>query len=95
VIDPTPELRRAAYDALPPEVRIAPAELDVVLAAVLAVVYCPDPHLYLSTGCLHDTEEGHAFCRVEAKRYDGTTKTASRCKFCPAPCACSCHREAP
>jgi hypothetical protein len=36
VIEPTPEMRRAAYDAMPPEVRIAPAALDEVLAAVLA-----------------------------------------------------------
>jgi hypothetical protein len=37
VIEPTVEMRRAAYDAMPPEVRIAPAALDEVLAAVLAL----------------------------------------------------------
>lgn len=70
------------------------ARLRAGLTAVLAIVFRPDPHLYLSTGCLHDTEEGHAYCRVEARRYDGSTKTASTCKFCGARCVCPCHREA-
>jgi hypothetical protein len=65
------------------------------MKAALALVFRPDPHFYLSTGCLHDTEEGHAFCRVEARRYDGTTKTAATCKFCGARCVCPCHRGAP
>lgn len=38
MIEPTAEMRRAAYDAMPSEVRIAPAALDKVLAAVLAIV---------------------------------------------------------
>lgn len=45
MIEPTAEMRRAAYDALPPEVRLEPAELDEVVAAVLAILerdYCPE-----------------------------------------------------
>jgi hypothetical protein len=100
VIEPTDEMRMVAYrDAREwaavhghqqPDDRM----IDDVLTAVLAVVFRPDPHLYLSTGCLHDTEEGHAYCRVEARRYDGSTKTAATCKFGECPCVCPCHREA-
>lgn len=96
MIEPTPEMIAAVKRRM----GVADdAELDpwmeAAISDVLAIVYCPDPHIYLSTGCLHDTAEGHEFCRVEARRYDGTVKTASRCKFCPAPCACRCHRETP
>jgi len=43
-------------------------------------------HRYLSTGCLH---EEHAYCQgtqgaVGAKR-------PAECKFCSAPCVCTCH----
>lgn len=58
------------------------------LAAVLALAYSADPHIYLSTGCLHGD---HAYCQVEARRYDGSTKTAATCKFCASPCVCPCH----
>jgi hypothetical protein len=83
----------AFLDALPgltatPEVR---ADVRIGLAAVLALVYSADPHIYLSTGCLHGD---HTYCQVEARRYDGSTKTAATCKFCAAPCICPCHREA-
>lgn len=61
------------------------------LAAVLAIVHSADPHIYLSTGCLHGD---HTYCQVEARRYDGSTKTAATCKFCASPCVCPCHREA-
>jgi hypothetical protein len=61
------------------------------LAAVLAIVHSADPHIYLSTGCLHGD---HAYCQMEARRYDGSTKTAATCKFCASPCVCLCHPEA-
>lgn len=47
-------------------------------------------HEYLSTGCLHGD---HAYCQTQARRYDGTTKTAAVCKFCSAGCQCLCHHE--
>lgn len=34
-------------------------------------------HMYLSTACFHERHE-------ECRRV---------CKFCPAPCNCSCHDE--
>jgi hypothetical protein len=55
-------------------------------------------HRYLSTGCLHGD---HAYCQTQARRYDGTVKTAAVCKFCSegddrgGSCVCHCHREAP
>lgn len=49
-------------------------------------------HVYLSTGCLHGD---HGYCQTEARRYDGTTKKPSVCKFCEAKCICRCHRSAP
>jgi hypothetical protein len=63
----------------------------ILSAGYMRVIEADGSHRYLSTGCLHDTDEGHDFCRVEARRYDGTPKTASRCKFCPAACRCRCH----
>lgn len=48
------------------------------------------PHDYLSTGCLHGD---HEYCKKEARRYDGTEKVAACCKFCGAPCICTCHVE--
>ncbi|MFE9372277.1 hypothetical protein ACFYM2_21255 [Streptomyces sp. NPDC006711] len=53
-------------------------------------------HAYLSTGCLHGD---HSYCQTQAKRYDGSTKTAATCKFCESAddrgghCVCRCHRE--
>jgi len=56
----------------------------------LAVVVVDDDgvHRYLSTGCLHGD---HEYCKVEARRYDGSIKTAATCKFCGSPCVCWCH----
>jgi hypothetical protein len=60
----------------------------------------PQPaHTYLSTACLHATtepgrEDLHAECAIDATRWDGTHKTAARCKWCPARCICPCHEEA-
>lgn len=54
-------------------------------------------HVYLSTGCLHgdtalpDGRTGHEYCQTDARRYDGTHKTAATCKFCSSPCVCPCH----
>lgn len=39
----------------------------------------PPAHDYLSTACFHNV---HGECRLE-------------CKFCAAPCRCSCHRMTP
>lgn len=46
-------------------------------------------HVYLSTACLHDL---HEQCQ-SAKRIDGGPKVPGKCKFCPAPCICTCHEE--
>lgn len=46
-------------------------------------------HVYLSTACLHGE---HDYCKSR-EREDGGTKVPSRCKFCPAPCVCQCHKE--
>lgn len=47
-------------------------------------------HAYLSTSCLHGH---HGYCQTQAKRYDGSIKTAAVCKFCGASCHCPCHRK--
>jgi hypothetical protein len=46
-----------------------------------------NPHVYLSTGCLHGH---HDYCNCMV----GVTgeKRPGRCKFCDAPCTCECHR---
>lgn len=43
-------------------------------------------HVYLSTSCLHNE---HGYCQSER----GVTgdKTPAQCKFCAAPCICTCH----
>lgn len=46
-------------------------------------------HEYRSTSCLHGW---HAYCSA-TDRGDGTVKEPARCKFCPAPCVCSCHSD--
>ena len=93
MIEPTDEMERAYDDAAwenPVELGgLEMANVRAGLAAVLAIVERPDPHRYLSTGCLHGE---HAYCQTEARRYDGTTKTAATCKFCAAPCICECHQ---
>lgn len=45
-------------------------------------------HTYLSTGCLHGE---HAYCQGKTGKV-GAKKPAS-CKFCDAPCTCSCHAD--
>lgn len=49
------------------------------------------PHVYLSTACLHGE---HPYCDA-VTRPDGTCKNPARCKFCEAPCVCSCHAPVP
>src|SRR3954471_10794324 len=46
-------------------------------------------HNYLSTGCLHGR---HDYC----SNVDGIagSKAPAQCKFCAAPCRCSCHAMA-
>jgi len=51
-------------------------------------------HWYLSTGCLHGGD-GHAYCQIQAQRYDGSTKHRSHCKVCDIKCVCWCHRARP
>lgn len=43
-------------------------------------------HVYLSTGCLHGD---HAYCQAKAGAVGA--KTSATCKFCAAPCVCTCH----
>lgn len=43
-------------------------------------------HHYLSTACLHEL---HDYCQSQVG-FDGA-KRPGRCKFCDAPCVCSCH----
>lgn len=49
---------------------------------------CKQGHLYLSTACLH---ANHSYCQGK----DGFCgpKTPAVCKFCAAPCLCSCHQQ--
>lgn len=44
-------------------------------------------HQYLSTGCFHGD---HAYCQSDTGA--AGTKTPAQCKFCAAPCVCTCHR---
>lgn len=46
------------------------------------------PHVYLSTACLHGE---HDYCNAMIG-YAGEKRPA-RCKFCDATCICECHRE--
>lgn len=43
-------------------------------------------HRYLSTGCLHGE---HGYCQSNTGSQG--QKTPAVCKFCQAPCVCSCH----
>lgn len=69
-----------------------------IAVALTRFAYRHGHHTYLSTGCLHGD---HAYCQTQARRYDGTTKTAAVCKFCDegddhgGHCVCHCHQEAP
>lgn len=45
-------------------------------------------HSYLSTACLHGE---HDYCKSPVGA-TGNTKRPAECKFCSAPCRCTCHR---
>lgn len=46
----------------------------------------PTPHVYLSTGCLHERHDYcHSMIGVRGEKRPG------RCKFCDARCTCPCH----
>ena len=45
-------------------------------------------HTYLSTGCLHGH---HDYC--QAMTGHAGAKRPGQCKFCAAPCLCSCHQS--
>ncbi|MEU9470470.1 hypothetical protein AB0D78_28400 [Streptomyces avermitilis] len=49
----------------------------------------PEPHVYLSTGCLHNE---HAYCQSNTGA--NGAKQPAQCKFCTAPCICACHTVA-
>lgn len=55
----------------------------------------PEPHLYLSTACLHALEPGrahlHRYCSSLINE-EGRPKIPGRCKWCPATCGCTCHK---
>lgn len=55
----------------------------------LDVVLDPGSHQYWSTACRHDH---HDYC-AGGTRLDGKLKLPARCKFCDAPCLCTCHQE--
>jgi hypothetical protein len=50
----------------------------------------PEPHVYLSTGCLHGE---HDYCAAMTGMQGA--KRPATCKFCQAPCQCGCHQEQP
>jgi hypothetical protein len=62
---------------------------DVVHAAAAELLQRAEPHIYLSTGCLHGD---HAYCQ-NTTGLNGT-KQPAECKHCAAPCRCSCHQPA-
>jgi hypothetical protein len=47
---------------------------------------CCPAHEYLSTSCFHGN---HTYCQSETGLIGN--KVPARCKFCSAPCLCSCH----
>lgn len=47
---------------------------------------CCPPHIYFSTSCFHGD---HGYCQAERGLIGN--KTPGVCKFCSAPCTCSCH----
>lgn len=57
----------------------------------------PQPHHYLSTGCLHgdhvlpDGRTGHQYCQSDTGK--AGAKQPAQCKFCGAPCECTCHTQ--
>lgn len=46
-------------------------------------------HEYLSTACFH---EQHDYCQ-SLYTDAGCVKFPAECKFCMAPCICSCHNK--
>jgi hypothetical protein len=48
--------------------------------------FIADPHVYLSTGCLHGH---HDYCHAMTGQQG--EKRPGRCKFCEARCICPCH----
>lgn len=59
------------------------------LAYLRAWIRHPRRHTYLSTGCRHGH---HDYC--QAMTGHAGTKRPGQCKFCTAPCLCSCHQSA-
>ena len=62
----------------------------------------PDPHIYLSTSCLHEEAELavgnhevadalHAYCAGETGACGA--KEPAKCKFCDARCVCPRHED--
>ncbi len=48
--------------------------------------FAAEPHIYLSTGCLHGE---HEYCQSMTGQQGA--KRPGRCKFCDAQCVCPCH----
>lgn len=84
---------------------LLPGTQDAVFAMVVEAWYAntglnrDGGHDYLSTSCLHagmvsDPDEAaqlHGLCgKAQHDRNEGGEP---RCKTCPAPCRCQCHRE--
>jgi len=76
-------------------------ELERQLASrAAAFVSGGSVHVYLSTSCWHarqtaDRDEAdrlHAFCQGDQRLFGGN-KVPAKCKFCPAPCICECHKK--
>ena len=61
------------------------AELDRLYAQVMEH---QGFHIYLSTACLHGN---HGYCAAMVGQQG--EKRSAQCKFCPAQCVCSCHKE--
>lgn len=55
--------------------RVHEQEDELRQALIAAHVRDGEPHVYMSTACIHAM---HGRCRMT-------------CKFCDAPCRCSCH----
>jgi hypothetical protein len=55
-------------------------------AALTRLAYRLGAHAYLSTGCLHGE---HAYC--QGRTGQAGAKKPAECKFCEAPCTCTCH----
>jgi hypothetical protein len=51
--------------------------------------FAANPHVYLSTGCLHGH---HRYCQSMVGAQGD--KRPGQCKFCDARCICPCHQSA-